>query len=88
MSIPSPPRDYTNAMNKEVPNSLASTSKEPSPSSAHTSEAGENTSDTGEKWDWWQGYRKNRVVLGFEAPPGKNVTLLKKPQRRRKREDD
>jgi hypothetical protein len=41
------------------------------------------------RWNWWQGYRKDRVLLGFEAPPGKNATLnAKKPAKRRKRDDD
>jgi len=41
-----------------------------------------------DKWEWWQGYRKDRKVLGFEGTPGKNVTLIKKPHKRKKRDDD
>jgi len=44
-----------------------------------------------ETWNWWQGYRKDRTLLGFEAPPGKNVALLAKRHggpRKRKRDDD
>ena len=48
----------------------------------------QNQSDA---WKWWQGYRRDRTLLGFEAPPGKNVTLLAKRHgghRKRKRDDD
>jgi hypothetical protein len=80
------------AMNREASTSLGSTSKEPSPSPVSPPQVSdgmaEGSEDTGEKWVWWQGYRKDRRVLGFEAPPGKNVSLVKKPQRRKKREDD
>jgi len=42
-----------------------------------------------DKWSWWQGYIKDRTMLGFGAPAGKNVTLhTKKAPKRRKREDD
>ena len=45
-----------------------------------------------ETWNWWQGYRKDRMILGFEAPPaGKSVVLPAKRHgghRKRKRDDD
>jgi hypothetical protein len=41
-------------------------------------------------WPWWQGYRKDRRILGFEAPPGKNVMLTtnKRGPRKKKKDDD
>ena len=43
----------------------------------------------GERWGWWQGYRKERRVLGFEAPAGKDVTLMvKRGPRKRRRDSD
>lgn len=42
-----------------------------------------------QKWGWWQGYQKDRTMLGFEAPPDENVVMVaKKGQKRRNREDD
>ena len=41
------------------------------------------------KWGWWQGYRKDRWVLGFEVPNGKNlVPTVKRGPRRKKGDDD
>jgi hypothetical protein len=40
------------------------------------------------KWLWWQGYRKDRRVLGFEATPGKNAALVTKRGPRKKKKDD
>lgn len=47
-------------------------------------------SEQGDKgrWSWWQGYRRDRTTLGFQAPPGKNVTLATKKAPKRKRRDD
>jgi hypothetical protein len=43
----------------------------------------------GERWGWWQGYRRDRRVLGFEAPAGKNVVLMvKRGPRKRRRDSD
>jgi hypothetical protein len=44
--------------------------------------------DGEDKWEWWQGYRKDRKVLGFLGAPAKSVTLMKKPQKRKKKDDD
>ena len=42
-----------------------------------------------EKWEWWQGYRKDRKILGFEGTQGKNVVpMIKKSHKKKKREDD
>jgi hypothetical protein len=42
-----------------------------------------------EKWGWWQGYRKDRGALGFEASTGKNaVSMVKKGPRKKRKEDD
>lgn len=40
------------------------------------------------RWGWWQGYRKDRKVLGFEAPGGKNLVPMVKKGPKRKRKDD
>jgi hypothetical protein len=33
----------------------------------------------GNKWGWWQGYRRDRRLMGFEIPAGKNlVPIVKK----------
>jgi hypothetical protein len=41
-------------------------------------------------WRWWQGYRTDRTVLGFEPTPGKDLVPVYKRggARRKKREGD
>jgi len=41
------------------------------------------------KWRWWQGYRKDRRALGFEARDWNSlVAAVKKGQRRKRKDDD
>ena len=57
----------------------------------HATPAASESSGTegDEKWEWWQGYRKDRKVLGFEATPRKNaVPVVKKSHKKKKRDDD
>jgi len=67
-------------------------SPSPSKSTTNTAQPMEIDGETPEvekKWEWWQGYKKDRRLLGFEPTPGKNlVPAVKKVVRKRKRDDD
>lgn len=59
------------------------------PEKRATPAASESSGTEGdEKWEWWQGYRKDRKILGFEGTQGKNVVPMIKKSHKKKREDD
>jgi len=82
---PSPPLSMSESIAAATPPHMSDISS----SSVKSMTSNEHV-EMSSKWGWWQGYRNDRTMLGFEAPPGKNVTLMnaKKPQKRRRRDDD
>jgi hypothetical protein len=48
------------------------------------------TVETAYHWGWWQGYRMNRTILGFEPTPSKDLVPVYRRggARRKKRESD
>ena len=60
----------------------------PSPSDDQVSIREHTPDDELKRWGWWQGYRENRTLLGFDdGDGGKNAGPVKKrPMRRSRRQ--
>jgi hypothetical protein len=77
--------DVSPKLNRDIANTIT-----PPLSPRTIKDASTRITGDGDKWLWWQGYRKDRRVLGFEAPSGKSVQLAptKRGPRKKKKDDD
>jgi hypothetical protein len=71
---------------RAVPPRALTSAPEENPTRAASESSG---TEGDEKWEWWQGYRKDRKLLGFEGTQGKNIVpVIKKSHKKKKRDDE